>query len=64
MYLYENLYPSSFGPIEQSSINNRSRFTLIKALKLRSEVTEWKKTNLRVNTITKMQMTLDGLNIH
>ena len=63
LHYYENQYASSSEPAKQLSINNEGRFTLTKALKLRSEVTEWKKTNLRVNTITKMQMTLDGLNI-
>jgi hypothetical protein len=38
MYLGENRDPSSSLPAKQLSINNKSRFTLTKVFKLRSEV--------------------------
>ena len=47
MYHHENRDPSRFGYSEQHSINNGSRFAWTKVLKLRSEVTEQKKINIR-----------------
>jgi hypothetical protein len=42
-YPYENRVSRGFEPAEQFSLNNKSRFALIKVLKMRSEVTEQKK---------------------
>jgi hypothetical protein len=42
-YPDENRVSRSFEPAEQLSLNNESRFALIKVLKMRSEVMEQKK---------------------
>ena len=47
MHHHENQDLGRFEHAEQLSINNGGRFTWTKVLKLRSEVTEQKKTNIR-----------------
>ena len=50
----ENVYPSSFEPAEQLSLNYEGRFTLTKVLQLRCEV---KQMCDAVSTVAKILLT-------
>jgi hypothetical protein len=55
MNLDENLYPDSFGPAKQVSLNLLRRFPLTKVVKLRCEVIKQKNKNFRV-LVTLIEM--------
>ena len=55
MNLDENLYPDSFGPAEQFSLNSLWRFSLSNVIKLRCEVAKRKNKKFRVS-VTLIEM--------